>query len=54
MLTSTTITHTNDVFLLSNLPKVILFQLSDGKKGAISVKSYNNSSVKADIKMMKY
>lgn len=53
-LQNTTVAHTNDSFSLSGLPKVILFQLNDGKKGAIMVKSYNGTGVVTDIKMMKY
>jgi len=47
------ISHNGDTFSIWQNPQIILFELSDGKKGAIKVKNAN-SKVTVDIKMMKY
>jgi hypothetical protein len=53
-LKSLTVTNDDNTFLLSSLPKIVIFETSSGMKGAIKVTNVNATSVKADIKMMKY
>ncbi|UII23650.1 PKD domain-containing protein [Fulvivirga ligni] len=49
-----TIDGTEDSFGNSSIPNVVLFQLADGRKGAIKTKAVNSDRLLVDIKVQKY
>ena len=48
------ISHGDDSFGNSSIPNIVLFELSDGRRGAIKTKNVNDERLLVDIKIQKY
>lgn len=51
---SVSVTNDDESFGSSSLPRIVLFETSDGRKGAVHVRSVDSEKVMADIRMTEY